>query len=187
MNALRQPDRGKDRPVMLLAGLLLCVPALFAVGRVAPSGLAAQIGPPTVTPTWTTSPTITPTATLSALVTDLKRELIFPLGGAEGEPCDANTAPIRRPAINYQRADSFHADDVICLFGFAKGEKLKLKLFNPSGRIAIEIPLVMQNDALPSRSFSVNIVSLPPLAYHAPAGPWSIRVEGGAVPATVNV
>lgn len=174
---------------MLLAGLLLCVPALFAVGRIAPSGLAAQIGPPTVTPTWTAGPTLTPTATLSALVTDLKRQLIFPLGGAGGSGVDClpSPNPSRLPAVAYQRVFENQPADLVCLYGFKQGDKLTVKLYDPAGRLAASIPLTILKEDFFVRDFSINTLSLPPLAYHAPAGPWSIRVEGGAAPATVNV
>lgn len=173
--------------------LSLSLPLLFllllGLGSGLSPGLAAQVEPATITPTWTAVPTFTPTPTLSALVTDLKHELIFPLGGAGGSGVDClpSPNPSRLPAVAYQRVFEDRLVDLVCLYGFKLGDKLTVKLYDPAGRLAASIPLIILKETVSVRDFSINTLALPPLAYAAPAGPWSIRVEGGATPAAVTV
>lgn len=163
----------KNRFLLVLISLFLLLPLLLGLGGGLTPGRAAAslLAPATLTPTRTA----TPTATLSALVLNLKRQLTFSIGGGATPFCPR---PDRLPSVSYQRARWDHRQDLLCLYDFRAGETVTIKIFDPANNLAASIPYTIRDAPYWGFDVTVNLVSLPVLPYQAPAGRWTIRVEG---------
>lgn len=183
MKTLQTRGRFRSWLALLVIFGSLCLPGMFPFRSAASAGLVAQLDPATATATLTPTITLTPTptATLSALVTDLKRQLVFGIGGGNLPPCQMAAQNITRwPAVAYERANFAHSDDKVCLFGFKKGDSLIVKLLDPSNRLAASISMFISEDNLAAIDFSIHTLSLPSLPFFAPIGPWRLEVSGAS-------